>query len=99
MVASVFHIREQVTGKRAILSADNEAACAALTAGTSKVPVALFLVYALWAIAAEHDVGLWTQRVPTGVNPADLPSRGQRAFLPDRAGKRAGLAIRYPSNI
>ena len=77
MAASVFQLREQLTGKRAILFVDNEAACAALTTGTSKVPGALLLVYALWAIAAEHDVALWTERVPTGVNPADLPSRNK----------------------
>ena len=82
MAASVFQIRGQVTGKRAILSADDEAACAALTTGTSKVPGALLLVYALWAIAAEHDVGLWTQRVPAGVNPADLPSRDRELSCP-----------------
>ena len=73
MVASVFHIREQVTGKRAILSAGNEAACEALTTGTSKVPGALLLVFALWDIAAERDIGLWAERVPAGANPADLP--------------------------
>ena len=74
MVASVFQLREHLTGKRVILFVDNEAACAALTTGTSKVPGALLLVYALYAIAAEHDVALWTERVPTGVNLADLPS-------------------------
>ena len=76
-VASVFQLREQLTGKRAILFVDNEAACAALTTGTSKVPGALLLVYALWAIAAEHDIALRTERVPTGVNPAGLPSRNK----------------------
>ena len=68
--------------KRAILFVDNEAACAALTTGTSRVPGALLLVYALWAIAAEHDIGLWTERVPTGVNPADLPSRSKGLPFP-----------------
>ena len=82
MVASVFQLREQLTGRRAILFVDNEAACAALTTGTSKVPGALLLVYALWAIAAERDIGLWTERVPTGVNPADLPSRGEELSFP-----------------
>ena len=75
MAASVFQLGEQLTGKRAILFVDNEAACAALTAGTSRAPGALLLVYALRAIAAEHDIGLWTERVPTGVKPAGLPSR------------------------
>ena len=61
---------------------DNEAACAALTTGTSRVPAALLLVYAPWAMAAEHDIELWTERVPTGVNPADLPSRSKELSSP-----------------
>ena len=43
--------------------------------GAAKNPGALLRVYALWAVAAQRDVGLWTERVPTDVNPADLPSR------------------------
>ena len=82
MAASVFQLREQLTGKRAILFVDNEAACAARTAGTSKVPGALLLVYALYAIAADHDISLWTERVPTGVNPAGLPSRSKELSCP-----------------
>ena len=77
MVASVFQLRAHLTGKRVILFVDNEAACAALTTGTSRVRGALLLVYALYAIAAEHDIALWTERVPTDVNPADLPSRNK----------------------
>ena len=46
-VASVLQLREQLTGKRAILFVDNEAACAALTTGAAKVRGALLLVYAL----------------------------------------------------
>ena len=69
-VASVFQLRERLTGRRSIFFVDNEAACAALTTGTSKVPGSLLSLYALWAIAAERDVGLLTERVPTGGNPA-----------------------------
>ena len=50
------------------------------------MPGALLLVYAAWAIAAEHDIGLWAERVPTGVNPAGLPSRGKElSFLTEPA--------------
>ena len=87
MVASVFQVREQLAGKRSILLLDNEAACAALTAGTSKVPGALLVVYALRATAAEHDVGLWTERIPTGANPADLPSRDRELPFPTEPTK------------
>ena len=90
--ASVLQLREQLAGERAILFVDNEAACAALTTRTSRVPGALLLVYAPWAIAAEQDIGLWTERVPTGVHPADLPSRGEElSFLTEPAVDLAAL--------
>ena len=82
IIASTFQLREQLAGKRAILFVNNEAACAALTTGASKAPGALLLVYALWAIAAERDIGLWMERVPAGVNPADRPSRGRALSFP-----------------
>ena len=87
IIASAFQLREQLAGKRAILFVNNEEACAALTTGASKVPGALLLVYALWAIAAERDIGLWMERVPAGVNPADLPSRGRELSFPTEPAK------------
>ena len=59
MAASICQLREQLTGKRAILFVDNEAACAALTTGAAEVPGALLSVFALRAIAAQRDRGLW----------------------------------------
>ena len=75
VVAAVFQTRELPIGKKASFFVDNEAACAALTTGAAKNPVALLLGYALWAVAAQRDVGLWAERVPTEVNPADPPAR------------------------
>ena len=49
---------------------DNEAARAALAKGTAKNTDAHLLVHALWAMAAQRDIGLWA-----AVNPADLPPR------------------------
>ena len=46
------------------------------------MPGALLLVYVLWAIAAEHDIALWTERVPTGVNTADLSSCNKEPSFP-----------------
>ena len=75
MVATIFQVRAQLTGRRAILSLENEAACAALAKGSAKDKGVLPLVYALWAIATQDDIGLWAERVPTEVNPANFPSR------------------------
>ena len=74
-VATIFQLGQQITGKRDFLFVDNEVACAALAKGSARNKGALPLLYALWAIAAQRDIGLWTERVPTEVNPADLPAR------------------------
>ena len=60
---------------------DNEAACVALAEGTAKNAGAFLLVYAPWAIAAQRDIGLWAERVPTEVNPADFPPRDRDLFF------------------
>ena len=49
--------------------------------GAAKKKGALLLVFALWAIAAQRDIGLWTERVPTDVNPADALSRDRDLFF------------------
>ena len=57
---------------------NNEAARAALTEGVSRIRSALQLGYALWEIAAQYDIAIWTGRAPTQVNPAGvLPREGQ----------------------
>ena len=74
-IATVFQRRGRVWGRRVNLFVDNEAACAAAATGVSRSKAALMLVFSLWAIAAQYDSALWTERVPTQVNPADIPSR------------------------
>ena len=83
--ATVFRLREQLTNKRVILFVDNEAACAAMTSGTAKNKCALTIVYAFWAVSAQFDIQLWTERVPSAENPADLPSRDRALDFPTEA--------------
>ena len=73
--APLFQTRGHLAGKRAIIFVDNDAACSVLAKGTAKNKGARVLVDAVWDIAAQRDIGLWTERVPTDVNPADLPPR------------------------
>ena len=65
-----------------ILVVDNEAACAVHTEGAAKSQVALIPVYALWGIDEHRDILIWTERVPTRVNPARLPPRGRELSSP-----------------
>ena len=69
---------------------DNEAACAALATGAAMVRGAILVVYAPWAIAAQGDMGLRMERVPTEVYPANLPSRYRGpSFAPEPAKELA----------
>ena len=71
--ATVFELRDELWNRKAILSVGNEAAGAAPTKGASKNRLALALVYTLWSVAACYDIAFWIERVPTKLNPADLP--------------------------
>ena len=87
MVATIFQMRAQLTGRRAILSLGNEAACAALAKGSAKDKGVLPLVYALWAIATQDDIGLWAERLPAEVNPAGHPPRDRDLSFETEAAK------------
>ena len=72
-VATVFALKQQLTGKQIILFVDTEAACVALTSGTAKNRCALLLVYTLWSIVAQFGLEIWAERIPSAQNPADVP--------------------------
>ena len=64
-----------------ILFVDNESVWAALTMGASRNTAALFLVCLHWATAAQYDIAIQTERIPTQMNPADVPSRAGQLFF------------------
>ena len=76
-VATIFALRRRLVGKRIILFVGNEAACAALTGGTATNRCAPLLAYTTWPGVAQFDLKIWTERVPSARNPADLPSRNK----------------------
>ena len=76
-VATVRQLRDRVWRGEVILFVGSEAACAASTKGAAEEIVALTLLYLLRAIAAQYDIAIWTERVPTCVNPASHPPRGR----------------------
>ena len=96
-VGAVFQFRDRLWRRRAILFADNEAACAALTRGISRNEAALLLGFSLLAAAAQYDIAIWTKRVPTQVNPADVPSRaGELSFNAEPNDDLASLDELFP---
>ena len=75
VVLSLYFHRRKFTGKSIIVFIDNNAVLGALVRGqTSGMPAHAF-ISALWMIAHSHSVTVWFDRVPSGVNIADLPTR------------------------
>jgi len=66
---------ERLRGRRVILFVDNEAAKEAIIKGTSSSRASAKLVTNFWRRAAEAELYLWVERVPSAANPADAPSR------------------------
>ena len=54
---------------------DNNATLAALTRGASRARPVNVIIRDIWTFVAENDWFVWWERVPTEVNPVDLPSR------------------------
>ena len=67
---------ERLRGKNVLLFIDNNAVLCSITRAASRVEVADGYVSALWWLIAFLDIRIWFERVTSGDNPADLPSRG-----------------------
>ena len=93
MVATICQLRGELFGRKVLLFAEGEAACAALTKGAAKKKVALALVFPVWALAAQYDIALWAEAAPSKLNPADLPPRGRELSFETAPTKE------LPSNI
>jgi hypothetical protein len=65
-----------IKGKRLLIFVDAEAIQGAVIKGYSGRADICELVGLFWAIVRELDVLVYIDRVPTDMNPADLPSRG-----------------------
>ena len=78
---------ERLRGRRVIMFVDNDAAKEAIIKGTSASSASAKLVTNLWCRAAEAELYVWVERVPSSANPADAPSRRACPEL-ERAGCR-----------
>ena len=65
---------------------------------TTKLPAQLLRPEQRKIPPAQRDIGLWTERVPTEVNPADLPSRDRgRSFETEPVEELASLSDILPA--
>ena len=65
----------RLSGRRILMFVDNDAAKECLIKGTTRSIASAKLVTDFWALAAEHELYLWVERVASAANPTDAPSR------------------------
>ena len=93
MVSAVITLGDQLRGKRIMLFLGNNAASGALIKGSSRVLVVLAMIESFWGFMARLSASCWVERVASGANPADAPSRGDPLFRePQAKGDLASLA-------
>ena len=80
MVSAVITLGDQLRGKRIMLFMDNNAASGALIKGSSRVLIVLAMIESFWGCMARLSASCWVERVASGANPADAPSRGDPLF-------------------
>ena len=76
-------LRGRLRGHRIVHYIDNTSAVAALVKGYSSAPDSARIVHAFHSHSLQLCAGVWFQYVNTKANVADLPSRGDVAFLSD----------------
>ena len=71
----------KLIGRKLILFVDNDGARGSLIKGVSTSRPSARIVNWFWHTAAENELYVWVDRVPSKSNPADAPSRGSFAWL------------------
>ena len=89
----IFARERRLEGKKFLVFIENEAACASVTRGPPQAKAASKLVYFARASIAMLNLALWVERVPTGGDPANAPSRGKRLGTPAIMGRDFGKEL------
>ena len=71
----------KLIGRKLILFVDNDGARGSLIKGVSTSRPSARIVNWFWHTAAENELYVWVDRVPSKSNPADAPSRGSFVWL------------------
>ena len=86
MVAALMELKPKMP-LNVLVFLDNDAAALALIKGSAKDPTALKLIKLWYRHIVSHSLYVWVERVSSGSNPADAPSRGLRACVTPRITK------------
>ena len=83
---------ERLREKRSVLFLRNSAAGGALMKEPSRAPLALALIESFWGFLARLPALFWVERVSSGANPVDAPSRSRPLYKkPGITGKLASV--------
>ena len=88
--------KEELKGRKILLFIDNDAARHALVKGKSANAASYRILHQFWEFAAEHEMMIWIERVPTKSNPADGPSRDDWSWCLGQPGGNGMGALGLP---
>lgn len=77
----VCSFQQLLHGRRVRICSDNVGAESGLRSGSAKRDDHNMIIHALWLHAARNQYSAWVERVATGDNTADLPSRESHQLL------------------
>lgn len=81
VVLALASFKAALVGRNVRLWIDNQGGQFALLRGSAKALDHNRLVHEVWSFALRHGIGLWLERVPSALNIADEPSRGETSTV------------------
>ena len=79
---AIYQLRFKLMGRSVVIFVGNNAVLGAIVKGQTAGNPARGSISSMWMIAATLSMSLWFERVPTGANIADLPTRFQTPDFP-----------------
>ena len=81
---AIYEERFNLANRTVTVYIDNNAVSGAIVKSQTSIAIAQNMIGALWLLAANFNISLWFDRVPSLANIADLPTRDKA--LPFQAG-------------
>ena len=79
---AIYQFRQRFTSKSIIVYVDNNAVLGALVKGQTQKNPAHSFITGMWMVATTLSMTIWFERVPSGTNVDDLPTRNKTPGYP-----------------
>ena len=86
ILAAIFQLKGILRGRPVTIFRDNESAAQALAKGGANHPPAAAMIAQFWLFPDRYSISIWIERVSSGDNLADLPTRDRNPPIPIRKG-------------